>query len=334
MRPLKITISVIMLLIILPSENAFAKQDRFFMEFAWKEMGPFKLMGKKMMFSKSYDTPDITDKKTVCICRTSYPPYIRIGIAFAFWDGQLIFETTKDPWFFPLWGANAGDYGGYKGEMSGSNHSMVEMGDEQTYAQTHVWIYPIYKMLGAFLDMSCRNDGTFTLVYLSEIDPTYPDDTISFFLHPESLLFANYFVQLACIADSVLVNLKMNVDALFWCQGSSPGSYPMNGRSDDAEMTQANQNIASRITYKLYRLGFLQEMALDLCQPVPAPIWFKTHHKLQPGRPKVKKKASPVGRTAIIWGVGQNPVTGTDKGSEGNYLWVVFRKKTCCLSMM
>ena len=65
-----------------------------------------------------------------------------------------------------------------------------------------------------FSGVKCQTDGyvDFDLMYLSEVDPTWNDDELAFYTVPEVVLFANPFMQAACIADAVMGLADKTID--------------------------------------------------------------------------------------------------------------------------
>jgi conjugal transfer pilus assembly protein TraU len=64
---------------------------------------------------------------------------------------------------------------------------------------------------------------------------------------------------------------------------------------------------------------------------VPTPIWVKSHYKLQIARPVRGAGAVPFGQSDFLWGSGKNPAMGAGSNEPDNFLWVLFRKRLCCL---
>ena len=68
-------------------------------------------------------------------------------------------------------------------------------------------------------------------MYLSEIDPTWNNDGVAFFLNPEAALFANPIAIAACAVDctSATVGVDTAADSMFWCAGCWGNLYPLTG---------------------------------------------------------------------------------------------------------
>ncbi|SSI84884.1 putative TraU protein [Klebsiella pneumoniae] len=94
------------------------------------------------------------------------------------------------------------------------------------------------------------------IAYLSEIDPTWVDSSLTTILNPEAILFANPIAQGACAADALASAFHMPLDVLFWCGGSHGSLYPFNGQvSNESSPLQSSVLVSERMAFKLHRQG-------------------------------------------------------------------------------
>lgn len=319
----------------LPVSIAGVKKGSFMnpiTDVAWQEVFPIKIAGLTLLSGGNYDTPDVASFP-ICICPAPPPLMFRIGIPVSFWEPARLIETVSTPFYFPFLGASVGSSFITKGYLQGSN-SNVSAGSitaQDTSGQAHYFIFPVWGLLEMMTDLVCLESSGFDLAYLTEIDPTWQEDDLAFLIQPEALLFANQFAQMACIADSTLVNAYTPLDPLFWCIGSGGSSYPLTGHVNDSKIIQANYTMASRMIYKLGRELLLCDTNINLCGCVPTPIWVKSNYKLQPVRPMVEKLAWPIGKSEFFYGAGLNPPIQGTRGPSGEFLWLMFRKRSCCM---
>jgi len=297
---------------------------------SWEEIFPVKIGGIAIAgASNNYDTPDPA-VYPICYCPAPPPVYKRVGIPISFWEPARLIETVATPYYFPTFGFSM-NIDKTDGFLSGSNHSLNDaLPDQSTFAQAHYLIFPVWSILELFTDFVCVEDSGFDVAYITELDPLWQDDELAFIIQPEALLFANRFAQMACIADSVAVNVQRPLEALFWCVGSGGSAYPMTGHVDDENIIQANATIAARMIYKLARELLLCDPGLNLCECEKTPIWYKSNYKLHAMRPAVRKKAWPIGKSAFFYGSGLNPPYHSGLGPGDEFLWMVFRKRACC----
>ena len=108
----------------------------------------------------------------------------------------------------------------------------------------HCWTSAVWR--GAGLDIA----------WMSELDPAWLDDELSFLLNPEAALFANLPAQAACAADCAAASTGLSVDSLFWCAGCQGGMYPATGNVQaHVGGVQASLLAAQRFLYLLHRRG-------------------------------------------------------------------------------
>ena len=130
------------------------------------------------------------------------------------------------------------------------------------------------------------------------------DDSLSFIVNPEALLFGNPITQLSCVADSVASTVGFPIDPLFWCFGSWGSPYPLTGSVPENIPINAHPNVAARMVFKMGREGALWDTAMDECSSgVLSPIMVKSHYKLQIARPVMGTQCIPIGRPSLIWGL-------------------------------
>jgi len=192
----------------------------------------------------------------------------------------------------------------------------------------HYFDFLPLKLLDLLVDGICleTKSADFDMLYMTEVDPLWQNPSLSFFIHPESILFSNYYSQLACSADSIAANLGYPLDVLFWCAGSMGGMYSLTGNTENEELTEASALLSARMLYKLGREGIMWDWTSYLCGPMPMPILIKSLFKTQIARPVVGKRTIPIGRSSMIWGIAKNPPTN----KADNFLYMIFARRNCC----
>jgi conjugal transfer pilus assembly protein TraU len=266
----------------------------------------------------------------MCVCPSTSG--VTTGLSVGFYEISRAIETVKDPYCFPFWGTGL-DMGVNGYLQSGSGQTTSTSATDFSVQQVHEWIVPFTDLLNMFTDFPCLDHSAQDIGYMSEPDPTWQDDTLSFILNPEALLFGNPVTQLACVADSVSATVSTPIDALFWCAGSWGGMYPLDGSSTNGNATNANAQLASRMLFKLSRESLLFDTAINYCHKEGdlTPIMVKSHYRLQIARPQRGIDCIPIGRPSMIWGAMKNPAWGTTSNSADNFLWIIPKARTCCV---
>lgn len=257
----------------------------------------------------------------ICICPRPPPIYYEEGEIWEYWEPFLVEGTVSMANYSAYQGKQTGS--SLIDELGGKNKSSdsVDIANESTFAQGHAYLFP---MMYGF----CKHKDYG--MWWSEYDSMWQNDELSAVITPEAALYANKAMQMACMADAAAVNLGYPLDFMPWCIGSSGSAYPMTGHVDNDNIVQANNAVASRLLYKLNRLFMICDPADNLCGCNYTPVWIKSHYKMHVVRPDDRSPAYPVGKAAKFYDSGLNVPYQGAKGSNDEFLWVVYRKQRCC----
>ncbi|HHL34378.1 MAG TPA: hypothetical protein ENJ30_08475, partial [Desulfobulbaceae bacterium] len=243
------------------------------------------------------------------------------GEVWEYWEAFLAEDTISEAYYSPY----QGDYIGEASidELGGKNNSAdaANVTDESTFSQAHAWMYPM-----SYGPCKHKDYG----MWMTENDSMWQDDETSIIITPEAAAYANKAAVLTCMADAAAVNLGYTLDFMPQCIGSSGMAYPMNGHSDNDNIVQANNLAASRLIYKLCRLFLICDPADNPCGCNYTPVWTKSHYKMHVVRPADRSPAYPVGKAAKFYDSGLNTPYEGAKGSNDEFLWIVYRKQLCC----
>jgi len=295
-------------------------------EVCWSCIFPVKIGGITILGS---NYPDTTDAVSSPICFCPGPAGIPVaGISVSFWEPVKIIEVVKDPGCFPSLGLHVNLAGG--GHLTGTLSTTQPKGSmAYVFMQAHEILFPVFQILEILTDFSCRAKDDFDIAYITEVDPTWNDDTLALVLNPEALVFANPIAQFSCIADSLAATSGIPRDELFWCMGGWGSAYPLAGGITSKSITEASAAIAARLLYKLHRSMLVCDRNINPCGCVNPPIWNKSHWRFQPLRPKTATATTiRIGEPVDLWGANLNPPYR--KGCD-NFAYVVFRKVSCCV---
>ena len=272
------------------------------------------------------DTPN--PSSPICFCGSPIP---RIGLSLGVWEPARLVDVTRTPWCFPNLGGLTIDPGlpaarGRTGSSGGD-------GAKGSVWHAHYYMYPLLSWIGVLLDLGCLEGGSLDIAWVSELDPAWLDDELSFLLNPEAALFANLPAQAACAADCAAASAGLPQDGLFWCAGCQGGMYPLTGNvAAHVGGVQASLLAAQRLVYRLHRAGLAwgTSGSQALCGRYPMPVMRKSQYRWQMTEPVPATTpmtgCNPTGRSSVLWeSLRELPVSGE---SFGYLLW---RKRTCCL---
>lgn len=285
---------------------------------------PITIAGIDINPTGGEDTPS-DDPVPICVCPMPPPIFERIGITLSLWEPILLAEPTAIPYCSPMIGGAIPISVGYGAKSYGQNETE---GAKFTHTyQAHIIKYPVFALLGLFLDDIClESDSSMDYLYLTELDPLWQNDIWAAIIGPEAFLVANPIAEMACIADAIASNVGFPLDPLWWCIGSWNGSFPMTQTNKGTTAAEAQAAITARILMKLHRQGQLEGSAL--CGFIPEPIMRKSQYGIFPVFPIPWERRIPIGRSGVVlWGVGQESPANQHVGA-----WMIYRKRTCCAS--
>lgn len=294
-------------------------------DICWDCLFPITIGGITVAGSDKPDTEN--PGNPMCTCGEPVP---RVGIRIGFWEPVRLVDVTRTSFCFVNLGGVKVSPGLQVGQGAVESD---EAGSVSSSYHVHWYIYPVLAILNLLTEFVCMEWGGFDVGYVTELDPLWQDDELTFILNPEAILFANPMAQAACAADCVAASSGMPLDPLFWCGGCQGSLYPLNGRiQNHVSGVQASLLAAERMTYKLHRMGILWGSIGKeaLCSRYPMPIMQKSQYRSQLIYPIPTTSGpfacNPYGRTTTLYEIGREfPVKGEDFG------WMVWRKRSCCV---
>lgn len=292
------------------------------MDICWECIFPITVSGVNV-------TPGYSDlanhKKAICTC-AGMPP--KVGIPISFWEPARLVDVTRHAYkFLGLGGISLG----HESVKNRGTVGIVADGPGQTsFYHVHWYCFPILTLLEIFTDFNCLEKSEMDILYMSEFDPLWNDDSLSLIVNPEAALFGNPAAQLACVADCTASSFSKPQDKLFWCAGCEGSLYPLNGTvGHHVGAIQASALIVHRTIAKMHRLGVQSGYEEDeYCISKPMPIIKKSLYKTQLIYPiaQTKVPCQALGKTDLLWGAGKS----YPKGGE-DFVYMVWTKRQCCL---
>jgi conjugal transfer pilus assembly protein TraU len=293
----------------------------------WSDVFPIRMFGMVISPSGSEKTHII--RAPFCTCKDG--GLTRHGVVSGFWEPARLVDVVKDSYCMAGMGFSLNSEESiWNG--GGSRHGATKNREDDTYfAQSHVYVYLPFYILNLLSDFTCASKGDFSVLWLSEFDPTWNDGMLQSMIEPEALLFSNPAAVLSCMAESVSSTVDSSLDPLFWCQGSWGGVYPLTGSSSrvDPSRVESAAQVAGKVIYKMHRTLQLMQTAGEsaLCEPHVMPVWRKSQYKMAIVRPVNGSQSTVIGRPSIIWGNGKNSVV---PGKGDNFSFLLWRNRDCC----
>jgi len=326
--------SILFVLIFFAATNALALCESNFVnpvtEVAWNFMFPVRI-GAFTVFGSDEPDPDPIGAGSSPVCTCPGPQGLPIpGILVSFWEPTYIFEAVQDPFCFPSMGAgisNVVEGAKLKGTLQQQQGKGVT---PHFFAQAHFIKFAAWQVLGMIEDIPCvTREEDFDIGYLTETDPMWQSDLMSLVISPEALVFANPALQLACVADAVSTIADLPRNELFWCMGQWGTAYPFTGSVTTDNIVGGSAAAAAKLLYKMHRQGVICDSNISACGCTYAPIWHKSHYKMQVLRPKVLYETIRIGEPTTLWEYGLS--SPLEKGAD-NFAFIVWKKVSCCMT--
>lgn len=297
-------------------------------DICWSCIFPLTLGSTPLITSKYPDTSN--PSLPISFCPKPPPIFMQVGLNIGYWEPYSIVDVTRVPYCMVNLGMEL-SFSSSQQVGGQSTNNEAGANSNGAFYHAHWYKYPLIYWLQILQSAACMSIDNFDIAYLTELDPFWDDDELSFILNPEAVLFGNPIAQLACVAESVKTSIgrSLPIDALFWCLGSQGSAYPLTGTTGYRDTPiQAATLISERLNYKLHRQGIVWEsLGQDgsICYQHPMPILPKSRYRYQLSNPLPDaNNCYPYGTTTAIWESGHdNPVTGD------NFGFVKFRKRNC-----
>ncbi len=291
-------------------------------DICWSCLFPISIGSATIVSGHNPDTPNPAIPLQICPVGTFY----RVGLAIGYWEPFAITDVTRTPYCLVNLGGIQLNirYGAVKGaaETPLSN-------TEGAFYQVHWYKYPAMVWLNIMTSLGCFQGGDYDIGYISELDPTWDDDELSFLTSPEDVLFSNPIAQAACLADAVAAAVGHGLDPLFWCMGSQGPIYPLTGHtSAEYSVLQNSVLLSERVAFKLHRFGLVKDsIGVDyaVCFQTYRPILPKSRYRYEMVNTTPDAiSCHPFGHTVTTWQLGK--IKPNDKGNYGYLIW---RKRNC-----
>lgn len=277
--------------------------------------------------------PQNRSNKHMCVCKDSSGFNIP-GIATGFWEPARLIEFQLEPGCMSAIDINLGGLSSknFNRLKNGSIGERTHKMGDKSFLHYHYYAFPLLEMMNMFTSLKCNSDGynDMDVLYFSELDPTWNDDTLAFFTNPEAILVSNPVSATACSADalSILTNEKP-IQSLFWCAGSWGNLYPLSGNiSMPTSILKSTSLMTAKVLASLHRRGnAMRTFGNDaMCNGVVDVELPKDQYKFNLIYPIAESNKSHIlGESELKWGINKLiPATGELP------IYMIFRWHDCC----
>ena len=294
----------------------------------WTMIFPIRISGVKISVEKGSVDSSTSVTSALCVCPRGFLHLPTPGIVVSYHRPLYVEEMVKTPGCLSSLGGLS--------VLKGYEALQTDLNQDTNNAsrwQVHWYHYPVLGLLDLFKGFLCEKAGRFSLVYMTELDPSWQDDTWAAVYAPETLLFANPVAQAACAQDAVAATASHPLDRLFWCAGSWGSLYPFTGNANaSVEHIQSANLVGAKMMAKLAKMGVLRSRvgAAALCKPRPMPILLKSEFSLDPVYPKISQEGGmSIGASTAVW---EYASPQSYPGYE-NINQVIFQEQQCCLNI-
>lgn len=328
-----LSIHLCLLVVFTSFSNIQACSGRFvnpITDICWSCLFPISIGPVKVNGGGREDTDN--PRHIPCLCPKPNIPFPVPGIPVGFWEPARLVDVTRVPFcMVSMGGVKMGNSTVGYGVHSANGSRQTQ----NSFYQVHWYVYPVIYWLELIVDFLCLEQQSFDVAYITELDPLWNADELSFILNPEAVLFGNPLAQAACAADCAAATAGFPLNPLFWCGGCQGSLYPFTGNNAAHNGgVQASLLMVQRMMAKLHRelllWGTSGTTNAEICQKYPLPVIKKSQYKTQMTYPRPTTHGpmacNPLGRTEVFWGVGREfPYKGEDFG------YLIWRKRNCCL---
>jgi len=322
-------------------DSGFYSQMKAISDLCWECFFPIRVMGINVTGSgRGGSRMPSQLASPVCVCPGRMYGMPSPGITWGMWFPTHVIETTRQPWCSPtLFGENlsgggggsdGGSGGGSSGGGSGGDGSSGvknlvsklrlmgsssapggQQGNEANIGSFYNWhwmTFPVYEVMEQFMSSLCSPGGwggDMSYLYFSEFDPTWSNEMLALYTHPEIKAFANLYAKAVCMADAVASTVSKPIDTAIWCAGAWGSIYPFSGVDNVKSAVEAQMLAGVRGLAAMHRRGLAKRTYGNnaVCSDS---FWFmypKQQYQFQNFWPYPQRKNNNwTGASSVRWG--------------------------------
>ncbi len=309
-------------------EKSNLLSSALFTDICWDCVLPLVVAQVRLGSSSGSWIPAGATDKYLCMC-PGVDGLNMPGIATSFWEPARIIEFVTEPGCLKVLDTKLDAISDplFRGSPGRRDFS----GGDRAFYHYHYYAFPLLEMLSLFTGSMCNSDGyhDLDLMYFSELDPTWNDDTLAFFVNPEAVLVANPVAGSACMADALASWNQGGLDNLFWCAGSWGFLYPLSGYvNQPVSILKTTSLLTSRVLAALHRRGLAHQTMGDgsMCRGRIATTLPKSQYKFTLLRPVPEtSSAHALGESTLRWGSSR-----IIPGVSEDPVYLIWRWRDCC----
>nr|WP_298058521.1 TraU family protein [uncultured Halomonas sp.] len=295
----------------------------------WSCMMPIRVAGVPLNGSNS-GAPSGHHSSPLCMCESSDHGFKTPGFTISMWEPARLIELQRVP--------------GCMSSLNGTRlpfdrHRMGTHGEKGAdgraratqFMHYHYFAFPLFAMLDMFSLAPCSDEYLdFDLMYMSELDPTWNNEALAAYTHPEIAAIANLPAQLACTADAVAATAGNPITSMFWCAGAWGSLYPFAGVAETSDVMSNSSLFAARSLAALHRRGLAKKTMGDdaVCKPKISFTLPKEQYKMNTFHLRPETSSShAIGESSEKWGAGRLVPKVEDP------IYMIWRWKDCCQNL-
>lgn len=301
----------------------------------WSCLFPMVTMGISVSIGgDEIEMPEARSKKVTCKCPDKNGlPYF--GTLYSLWNPAKVAEFVRASGCLATLNGTQMNISRIGQGMSENMHENPD--NDGIFMHYHYYSFPLLILLKMMNNMpNCMKDNyvDIDVLFFSEVDPTWNDDTLAFFTQLEVVLFNNPVGILACLPDAISSTvLRRPIESLFWCAGSWGQMYPFTGKiAGDYDGIRGSSLMLAKMLSALHRRGMLLRTYGDdyQCEGIYTARMPKGQYKFTMLYPVPETHISHViGESELVWGTARKvPMTGED------FVYLVWNWNDCCLAVL
>lgn len=295
----------------------------------WNYMFPISVVGVEMGGGSNQNPALMRAMPPTCMCPSVLTfGYPTLGYGMTWWEPTYMAEVEYRPGCLSsLGGINVLSSYSNLGSEKSTGDGMEKR--QTNRMQVHWFTYPVFEVMDMMMQVTCKNPSGIDMMYMTEIDPLWQDDTWSAIFTPEAAVFANPIANAACAVDAVAASLGQTIDPLFWCAGSWGNLYPLSGNTPHSGQDFAENNlIQAKFIARFSRMGMMFQTIgpTAICFSHPNPMVVKSQYRFNQTAPTPRRgKAVVMGDQGLLQ---TPPVSNMPTQEYTNTM--VWQGKQCC----